>query len=152
MRRPDPDGRRQARNGSLRDNAPNHRDASPMTAQTPKKKSGLTRLWAAAGYSLSGLATAARGEAAFRQELALAAIVIPIGLWLGETGTARALLVGSMLVVLVAELINSAIEKVVDRVSGEFHPLSRDAKDIGSAAVFLSLVNMVVVWALVLLA
>lgn len=123
-----------------------------MTAPTLKKKSGFARLKAAAGYSLNGIATAIRGEAAFRQELVLAAILVPLGLWLGQTGTARALLVGSMLVVLIAELINSAIEKVVDRVSGDFHTLSRDAKDIGSAAVFLSIVNLVVVWALVLLA
>lgn len=116
-----------------------------------KKKSGLARLRAAAGYSISGLLTACRGEAAFRQELMLAVVLIPLGLWLGDSGTEKALLTGSTVIVLIAELINTAIEKVVDRISGDFHELSRDAKDIGSAAVFLSIVNLASTWILVLL-
>jgi len=115
-----------------------------------KGKTGLRRLMNAAGYSLSGLAAAARHEDAFRQELILSAILVPLGLWLGHGGVERALLVGSVLLVLIVELLNSAVEATVDRVSLDDHSLAKRAKDIGSAAVFLSLVNLVVVWALVL--
>lgn len=116
-----------------------------------KGKTGLQRLINAARYSISGLAEAARNEDAFRQELILAAILVPLGLWLGHSGTAKALLVGSMLLVLVVELLNSALEATVDRISLEDHPLARRAKDIGSAAVMIALVNAAAVWALVLL-
>jgi diacylglycerol kinase (ATP) len=103
------------------------------------------------GYSMSGLAAAARHEDAFRQELMLAAVLVPLGLWLGQTGVERALLVGSVLLVLIVELLNSAVEATVDRVSLDDHSLAKRAKDIGSAAVMLSLVNVGVVWLLVLL-
>ena len=116
-----------------------------------KGKTGLRRLINAARYSISGLAEAARNEDAFRQELILAAILVPLGLWLGHSGTAKALLVGSLLLVLVVELLNSALEATVDRISLEDHPLARRAKDIGSAAVMIALVNAAAVWALVLL-
>jgi diacylglycerol kinase (ATP) len=115
-----------------------------------KGKTGLRRLINAAGYSCAGLAAAARHEDAFRQELALAAVLVPLGLWLGATGVERALLVGSVLLVLIVELLNSAVEATVDRVSLEDHNLAKRAKDIGSAAVLLSLGNVGVVWLLVL--
>ncbi|HEY8070001.1 MAG TPA: diacylglycerol kinase [Burkholderiales bacterium] len=115
-----------------------------------KGKTGLRRLINAAGYSLSGLAAAARHEDAFRQELILSAILVPLGLWLGHGGLERALLVSSVLLVLVVELLNSAVEATVDRVSLEDHNLAKRAKDIGSAAVMVALVNVVVVWLLIL--
>ena len=116
-----------------------------------KGKTGLRRLINAAEYSLSGLAAAARHEDAFRQELMLAAVLVPFGLWLGTTGVERALLVGSVLLVLIVELLNSAVEATVDRVSLDDHSLAKRAKDIGSAAVMLALVNVAVVWLLILI-
>ena len=116
-----------------------------------ERSTGLRRLINATRYSLAGLASAARHEAAFRQELFLAAILVPLGLALGKTGIERALLVGSVLLVLVVELANSAIEAAVDRISPERHELAGRAKDLGSAAVMLALANIAVVWLLVLL-
>jgi diacylglycerol kinase (ATP) len=116
-----------------------------------KGKTGLQRLINATGYSISGLAAAARHEDAFRQELMLAAVLVPLGLWLGRTGVERALLVGSVLLVLIVELLNSAVEATVDRVSLDDHNLAKRAKDIGSAAVMLSLLNVAAIWLLVLL-
>lgn len=116
-----------------------------------KGKTGLRRLVNAAGYSLAGLAAAARHEDAFRQELLLAAVLVPLGLYLGASGLERALLVGSVLLVLIVELVNSAVEATVDRVSLDDHNLAKRAKDLGSAAVMLSLANVGVVWLLVLL-
>ena len=116
-----------------------------------KGKTGVQRLINAIGYSFSGLAEAVRNEDAFRMELVVAAIALPIGLWLGPTGIAKALLVGSVLIVLIVELLNSAIEATVDRISLDDHRLAKRAKDIGSAAVMLSLVNAAAVWGLVLL-
>jgi diacylglycerol kinase (ATP) len=114
------------------------------------KPTGITRILKAARVSWLGLAGAFREEAAFRQELALAAVVIPLGLWLGHNGVERALLVAPMFLVLVVELLNSAIEAAIDRIGPERHRLSGLAKDIGSAAVFMSLALLAVVWALVL--
>ena len=111
---------------------------------------GFTRLIKATGWSLQGLRFAFLGEAAFRQECALFVVFAPLGLWLGRTGIERALLVGSLFLVLVVELVNTAIEVVVDRVGKEHHELSGRAKDVGSAAVLLSLANAVLVWVLVL--
>ncbi|MGA1841529.1 MAG: diacylglycerol kinase [bacterium] len=102
-------------------------------------------------YSLKGLGTAIRKEAAFQQEIIVLFVVIPLGLLLGKTGVERALLIGSWLFVMVIELINSAIEATVDRVGFEHHKLSGRAKDFGSASVFLSILLAVVVWALILL-
>jgi diacylglycerol kinase (ATP) len=113
--------------------------------------SGLRRLVKATRYSVDGLIDAVRNEAAFRQELALAAILVPLGLALGSDGVRRALLVGSVLLVLIVELLNSAIEATVDRISEEPHRLAKRAKDMGSAAVMLSLVAAAATWALVLL-
>jgi len=105
---------------------------------------------AATQYSLSGLAAAARHEDAFRMELIMVGLLTPLALWLGHSGMERALLIGCLLLVLVVELINSAIEATVDRISFENHRLAKRAKDIGSAAVMLSLVNAGVVWLLIL--
>ena len=114
------------------------------------KPRGATRLLRAAGASWRGLKGAFREEAAFRQELALAAVVIPLGLWLGRNGIERALLVAPVLLLLVVELLNSAIEAAIDRIGLELHPLSGLSKDLGSAAVTGALVLLGVVWLLVL--
>jgi diacylglycerol kinase (ATP) len=119
-------------------------------AGSGKGATGLRRILDATRYSLAGL-RAALTEAAFRQELALSAVLVPLGLYLGRSGVERALLAGSVLQVLVVELLNTAVEAVVDRVSVEDHDLSKRAKDIGSAAVLLSLVLAGAVWLLVLL-
>ena len=114
------------------------------------KPTGLTRLFRAFGNSLKGFVGAFREEAAFRQELALAVVVIPVGIWLGRNGIERVLLIAPMFLVLIVELLNSAIEATVDRIGLERHKLSGLAKDIGSAAVLMSLLLLVVVWILVL--
>ncbi|MCP4766135.1 MAG: diacylglycerol kinase [Gammaproteobacteria bacterium] len=111
---------------------------------------GIIRIIKASGYSWQGLCAAWRHEAAFRQEIWLAVVMIPLGLYLGDSGAEKALLIGSVLVVLLVEILNSAIEAVVDRFGDEQHELSGRAKDMASAAVALALVLMVVVWILVL--
>lgn len=116
-----------------------------------KGKTGLQRVLSAAAYSWAGLGAAFKHEAAFRQEVLLALLLIPLALYLGETGQARALMVASVLGVLIVELLNSALEAAVDRISLEHHPLIKRAKDMGSAAVMIALINVVAVWALVLL-
>ena len=121
-------------------------------ANPHKGATGLKRLVNATRYSLAGLAAAARHEDAFRQELLAAALLVPLGLWLGQTGAERALLVGSVLLVLVVELLNSAVEAAVDRVSLDHHDLAKRAKDLGSAAVMAALACAATVWLLVLLA
>jgi len=115
------------------------------------KPRGIVRVLRALAASLHGFAGAFREEAAFRQELALAAVVIPLGLWLGHGGVERALLIAPMLLILIVELLNSAIEATVDRIGFERHALAGLAKDIGSAAVFMSFVLLGAVWLLVLL-
>jgi len=115
------------------------------------KPDGLVRIWHATRYSFQGLRTAVRCEAAFRQELALAVILAPAGLWLGGNGMERALLVGSLLLVLITELLNSAVEAAIDRHGPEKHELAGRAKDLGSAAVFIALLNVPVTWGLLLL-
>lgn len=122
-----------------------------MNTTVRNKPTGLTRLSRAFGYSLSGFRGAYRDEAAFRQEVLMTVILVPLALWWGRTGVERALLVGSVLLVLVVELLNSGIEAVVDRFGGEHHELSGLAKDMGSAAVLLSLVLLGATWGLVLL-
>ena len=114
------------------------------------KPSGFTRLFRAMCASWKGFEGAFREEAAFRQELALAVVVIPLGLWLGRNAVERVLLIAPMFIVLMVELLNSAIEATVDRIGLERHKLSGLAKDIGSAAVFTSLTLLAVVWVLVL--
>lgn len=122
------------------------------TMQSPHKgKTGLVRIWNALHYSIDGLRAAYRHEDAFRQELWLAAVLIPIAFLLPIGGVARAMLIASVLLVVIVELVNSALEAAVDRISLEDHQLAKRAKDIGSAAVLMSLINVVLVWALVLL-
>lgn len=116
-----------------------------------KGKTGLRRIWNAFHYSLAGLSDAYRHEDAFRTELWMALLLVPLALWFGPGGIAKAMLVGSVLLVLVVELINSAIEATVDRISLEDHRLAKQAKDIGSAAVLISLLNVGAVWGLVFL-
>jgi diacylglycerol kinase (ATP) len=116
-----------------------------------KGKTGLQRVMNAAGYSWAGLTAAFKHEDAFRQEVFLALLLIPLALYLGETGIDRALMIGAVLLVLIVELLNSAVEAAVDRISLEHHQLIKRAKDMGSAAVMIALVNVVIVWALVLL-
>jgi len=118
---------------------------------TRDKQRGVTRVFRAFGASRQGLIGAYREEAAFRQELAFAVLVIPLGLWLGHTGVERALLIAPALLILIVELVNSAIEATVDRIGFERHALAGLAKDIGSAAVFMSFVLFFAVWLLVLL-
>jgi diacylglycerol kinase (ATP) len=114
------------------------------------KPRGMTRLVRALASSLRGLRGAYREEAAFRQELAFAVIVIPLGLWLGHGATERVLLTAPVVLILIVELLNSAIEATVDRIGFERHALAGLAKDIGSAAVLMSFVLLAVVWLIVL--
>ena len=115
-----------------------------------KGKTGLRRVWNAMFYSFDGLKAAYRHEDAFRQEFWLAVVLIPVALFLPASGLGKALMIGSVLLVLIVELLNSAVEATVDRVSLEHHRLAKRAKDIGSAAVMISLLNVVAVWMLVL--
>lgn len=111
---------------------------------------GLTRVVRAFGYSWSGLRSTFKHEEAFRQELALFVVLAPLALWLTPVGVERALLIGSLFLILIVELLNSGIEAAIDRFGGEIHKLSARAKDMGSAAVLLAFVNAIVVWVLVL--
>ena len=112
-----------------------------------KGRTGLDRIRHAAGYSLDGLCSAYRGESAFRQETWLAVILLPLAFWLGRSWVETALLAGSVVMVLVVELLNSAVEATVDRISFELHELAKRAEDFGSAAVFLSLALTGAIWA-----
>lgn len=112
-----------------------------------KGRTGLDRIVRATGYSIEGLATAYRGESAFRQEFWLAAGLLPLAFWVGQTWVEVVLLAGSVLLVLIVELLNSGIEAAIDRVSFEIHDLSKRAKDLASAAVLLSLLLCGGVWA-----
>lgn len=113
------------------------------------RRRGLNRIVYATLFSISGLNAAWRNEAAFRQEVLLCAVLIPASIWVGETAVERSLLIGSCLLILIVELINSAVEAVVDRVSVERHELSGRAKDLGSAAVLVSLLLATIVWGLI---
>jgi diacylglycerol kinase (ATP) len=115
-----------------------------------KGETGLRRVISATRNSFAGFVAAVRHEDAFRQELVLAAIFIPLAFWVGRSGLERALLIGSVLLVLIVELLNSAIEATVDRISFENHRLAKRAKDIGSAAVMLALVCAGLTWLLIL--
>ena len=115
-----------------------------------KTSTGPVRLSRAFGSTFRGFAAAWREEEAFRQECLLAAVVVPLGLWLGANGIERALLVGPMFLVLAIELVNSAIEATVDRIGVERHPLSAIAKELGSAAVFVAFALLALNWVLVL--
>lgn len=116
-----------------------------------KGKTGLRRMLNACGYSLSGIVETFRHEAAFRQELLLAAVLIPIALLCRKPAADKTLLIGSVMLVLIVELLNSAIENLTDRVSLEIHPLAKRTKDMGSAAVLLALLTMAITWGLIFL-
>lgn len=114
-------------------------------ADQQKMRSGLSRMWHAAGFSLSGL-RAGWGETAFRQETLAAIVLVPLAFWLGRSWVETALLAGSVLIVMTVELLNTAIETAIDRIGPEWHELSKRAKDMGSAAVLLSLLLCVGIW------
>lgn len=122
-----------------------------MQKDKPHAASGMQRIINASRWSMQGLQSAFRHEAAFRQEVYLLAILAPLGFWLGNGPVEKALLVGSLLLVLIVELINSAIENVVDLIGGEHHPLAGCAKDQGSAAVLITIVLVLLVWGLLLI-
>ncbi len=111
-----------------------------------KGRTGLERVLRATGYSMAGLAAAYRGESAFRQEFWLTAVLLPLSFWIGRGWVEVALLSGAVLLVLIVELLNSGLEAAIDRVSFEFHDLSKRAKDLGSAAVFVSLLLCAGIW------
>jgi len=117
----------------------------------PEKKTGLARIRAAFGYSVNGLRKTWNTEAAFRQESVMALILVPAALWLGSTAVQKSLLILVVMLVLVVELLNSAVEAAIDRIGAEQHALSAHAKDAGSAAVFISLCVVGIVWSLVIL-
>jgi diacylglycerol kinase (ATP) len=125
---------------------------SVMKESPHKGKTGLKRVWNAFFYSLEGFRAAWKHEDAFRQETLLAVVLIPLAFFLADAALERALMIASILLVLIVELINSAIEATVDRISLENHQLAKRAKDIGSAAVLIALINVLVVWGLVLFA
>ncbi len=121
------------------------------TVENPHKgKTGLRRIVNAYGYSIAGLRAAYKHEDAFRQEVHLSIILIPLAFWLPASQIGKVLMIASVLLVLIIELLNSAIEAVVDRVSLDHHDLAKRAKDIGSAAVMVSMINVLITWGLVL--
>ena len=125
-------------------------EAEPAAESPFKGKTGVTRMINALSYSTDGLAAAWRYEDAFRIEVMLAAVLIPLACWAPITPVERAILIGAVFVVLIVELVNSSIEAAVDRISLERHPLAKRAKDGGSAAVMVSLVMCASVWAIIL--
>jgi diacylglycerol kinase (ATP) len=125
--------------------------AALAAASAHKGKTGFKRIWNACLYSMAGLSAAYKHEAAFRQEVLLAVILIAGAFFLPASGTGRAMMIAAVALVLIVELLNSAIEATVDRISLENHDLAKRAKDLGSAAVMLALINVPAVWLLVLL-
>lgn len=115
-----------------------------------KGKTGLRRLINAFGYSVEGFKAAFTHEDAFRQEVFLTIVLIPLAIYLGENSVEKALMIASVLLVLIVELLNSAVEAAVDHTSTDHHALAKRAKDIGSAAVFLALAIVAIVWGLML--
>ena len=137
----------------LSDGPAQRRDANPLPAEPPspgahdfKGRTGLDRVTRAAGHSWAGLKVAYRSEAAFRQEIWLAALMAPLAFLVGHSWVERVLLLGSVVLVLIVELLNSGIEAAIDRISFDLHELSKRAKDMGSAAVLLSLLLCGGVW------
>lgn len=116
-----------------------------------KNNRGLRRLWNALGHSINGFKACFRTEEAFQQELVLAAVLIPLGLYLGESAIERLLLCGNVMFVLLVELLNTSIERAIDRISFEKHELSKESKDMGSAAVLLSILLCLFSWIVILL-
>ncbi|MFD0669533.1 diacylglycerol kinase [Ramlibacter sp. MAHUQ-53] len=121
-------------------------DSAPSPANPQKLRTGLDRVWHATGYSLAGL-RAGWGETAFRQEAIAALVLVPAAFWLGRSWVETALLAGSVLLVMIVELLNSGIEAAIDRIGPEWHSLSKRAKDMGSAAVLLCLLLAGGIWA-----
>ncbi len=121
----------------------------PIDASAPvnpqKDRKGLSRVWHATGYSVAGL-RAGWSETAFRQEALAAMVLLPLSIWLGQTWVETALLAGSVIALMVVELLNTAVETAIDRIGPEWHDLSKRAKDMGSAAVLLSLLFCMGVW------
>ena len=115
-----------------------------------KGKTGIKRLANAFTYSVAGTLAAFKHEDAFRQEVILSVVLIPLAIHLGQTAIEQALMIASILLIIIVELLNSSLEATVDRISVKRHKLSKRAKDIGSAAVFFSLVNAAVIWFLIL--
>jgi diacylglycerol kinase (ATP) len=115
-----------------------------------KGKTGIKRLANAFTYSVAGTLAAFKHEDAFRQEVILSVVLIPLAIYLGQTAIEQALMIASILLIIIVELLNSSLEATVDRISVKRHKLSKRAKDIGSAAVFFSLVNAAVIWFLIL--
>jgi diacylglycerol kinase (ATP) len=115
-----------------------------------KGKTGIKRLANAFTYSVAGTLAAFKHEDAFRQEVILSTILIPLAIYLGQTAIEQALMIASILLIIIVELLNSSVEATVDRISVKRHKLSKRAKDIGSAAVFFSLINAAVIWFLIL--
>lgn len=130
---------------ALRSKLP-HRQ-NPLMSNPHKGRTGIERIVRAAGYSVAGVTAAYRGESAFRQEFWLAVLMLPAAFWIGRSWVEVALLAGSVVLVLIVELLNSAIEAAIDRISFELHELSKRAKDFGSAAVMLSLLLCGGIWA-----
>jgi diacylglycerol kinase (ATP) len=124
--------------------------ASETPPSVPAKKKGLARIWAATVYSAEGLRACFRSEEAFRIESILSVFLIPLAVILGETALETAMLLFSIVLVLLVELLNSAVEAVVDRVSLDYHELSKKAKDIASGAVFVSLMTFLLIWSVLL--
>ena len=123
---------------------PSPEPAPPVNPQ--KARSGLSRIWHATGYSIEGL-KAGWHEKAFRQEAIAAVVLLPASLWLGTNWVEVALLAGSVLIVMIVELLNTGIETAIDRIGPEWHDLSKRAKDMGSAAVLLALLLCIGIWA-----
>jgi len=123
---------------------------STIPVNPQKDRKGLSRVWHATGYSLAGL-RAGWGETAFRQEAIAAVVLVPAAFWLGQTWVETALLAASVVMVMVVELLNTAVETAIDRVGPEWHDLSKRAKDMGSAAVLLSLLVCAGIWAAALI-
>lgn len=126
-------------------------ESKPASESPFKGKTGFKRLINAMGYSIEGFKAAFQHEDAFRQEVFLTLVMIPLAIYLEPMAINRALMISSLFLVLIVELLNSAVEAVVDRVSIERHALAKRAKDIGSAAVFVAIANVIVLWALILL-
>ncbi|WGE70092.1 diacylglycerol kinase [Actinobacillus equuli subsp. haemolyticus] len=117
----------------------------------PENKADFQRVIRAAGYSMKGLKAAYINEPAFRQEIWCSIALIPLAFWLGSDVIEKILLLGTVFLVLITELLNSAIESVVDRIGSDFHELSGRAKDIGSAAVFMAMVLLTITWLLIII-
>mgnify|MGYP000698507062 CR=1 FL=1 len=126
-------------------------DNKQSALQPPATKKGIPRLIAAAGYSIAGLRAAFEQEEAIRMEVAAFVVMAPLALWLGQTDVEKVLLIGSLVLVILVELLNTAIENAVDRVGSDYHELSRVAKDIGSAAVMIAMLLVLFTWSVLLI-